>query len=90
MGDAAQPKRRDRLAFGRTEWYEPPTWPEVPGSLTKMMHFEVGVHDLAAAVELALDAGGSAAPHHPPDQNPDQVRVMLDPAGHPFCLYQLE
>ena len=57
------------LAFGRAEWYEPPTWPQEPGSLTKMMHFEVGVHDLAAAVVLALDAGGSAA-HHPPDQDP--------------------
>lgn len=78
------------LAFGGADWYRPPTWPEVPGSLTKMMHFEIGVRDLAASVQLALDAGGSAAPHQPPDHHPDQVRVMLDPAGHPFCLFQLK
>jgi len=78
------------LAFGRTEWYEPPTWPEEPGALTKMMHFEVGVDDLAAAVEVAMSAGGSAARHQPPDHDADHVRVMLDPAGHPFCLFELE
>jgi hypothetical protein len=55
-----------------------------------MMHFEVGVTNLDSAVDLALSAGASAAPHQPPDHDPHQLRVMLDPAGHPFCLFELE
>ena len=68
-------------------WYEPPTWPEQPGAQTKMLHLEVEVDDLAAAVALAEDAGGAQAPHQPPDRDPTRVRIMLDPAGHPLCLF---
>ena len=35
-----------------------------------------------AAVEDALGKGATLAEHQPQDD----VRVMLDPAGHPFCL----
>lgn len=69
------------------DWYQPPTWPEVPGELTKMMHFEVQVDDLPAAVALALELGGTEAPWQPPNRNPDRLRIMLDPAGHPLCLF---
>lgn len=68
------------------EWYEPPTWPEVPGALTKMLHFEVGTDDLDAAVALVVRSGGREASPQPPDRDPSLLRVMLDPAGHPFCL----
>jgi hypothetical protein len=44
-----------------------------------MLHLDIGVRDLAAAVEL-----GAALPSHQPQAD---VRVLLDPAGHPFCLY---
>ena len=47
------------------------------------MHIEVEVEDLAAAVEHAIELGATPAEHQPQDD----VRVMLDPAGHPFCLY---
>ncbi len=67
-------------------WYEPPTWPEEPGELTKMFHFEVQVDDLEAAVARALELGGREAPWQPPDRNRERLRVMLDPAGHPLCL----
>ena len=68
-------------------WYRPPTWPEEPGELTKMFHFEVQVDDLEEAVARALELGGSEAPRQPPDRNRERMRVMLDPAGHPLCLF---
>ena len=67
--------------------YEPPVWPELPGHQTKMMHLEVLVNDLHAAVRLVLESGGTEAPHQPADRDPNRLRVMLDPAGHPFCLF---
>jgi predicted enzyme related to lactoylglutathione lyase len=67
--------------------YEPPIWPDQTGRQAKMMHFEVLVDDLDGAVELVLDSGGSEAPHQPPDRDPRRLRVMLDPAGHPFCVF---
>jgi catechol 2,3-dioxygenase-like lactoylglutathione lyase family enzyme len=74
------------VSFQAEDWYEAPLWPEVGGSQTKMMHFEVGVDDLVAAVELVVRAGGGVAPTQPEDRDPNELRVMLDPAGHPFCL----
>src|SRR5687768_16044559 len=68
-------------------WYEPPTWPEQPGEQTKMLHLEIEVDDLEAAVALAEEAGGTQAPHQPPDRDQSRVRIMLDPAGHPLCLF---
>jgi hypothetical protein len=47
------------------------------------LHHEVEVSDLAEAVAHALELGATLADHQPQDD----VRVMLDPAGHPFCLY---
>ena len=68
-------------------WYQPPAWPERPGEQTKMMHFEVEVDDLDAAVALAVSAGGTEAPWQPADRDPGRIRIMLDPAGHPLCLF---
>lgn len=74
------------VSFQAERWYEPPVWPETAAGPTKMMHFEVQTDDLEAAVELVLGSGGRLAPHQPPDRDRSQLRVMLDPAGHPFCL----
>ena len=52
-----------------------------------MMHFEVLVDDLDTAVRLVLEWGGKAAPHQPADRDRSRLRIMLDPAGHPFCLF---
>ena len=68
-------------------WYEPPTWPEQPDEQAKMLHFEVEVDDLEAAVATALGARGTEAPWQPPDRDRERIRVMLDPAGHPLCLF---
>jgi predicted enzyme related to lactoylglutathione lyase len=69
------------------EAYEPPVWPEQPGQQAKMMHFEILVDDLDAAVRLVLEWGGEEAPHQPADRDHTRLRIMLDPAGHPFCLF---
>jgi catechol 2,3-dioxygenase-like lactoylglutathione lyase family enzyme len=67
--------------------YEPPTWPEQPGEQAKMLHLEVEVDDLEAAVSTAIEAGGSEAPWQPPDRDQSRLRIMFDPAGHPLCLF---
>ena len=48
-----------------------------------MLHLEIQVDDLAAAVAHGIEAGARLAEHQPQPT----VRVMLDPAGHPFCLF---
>lgn len=68
-------------------WYRPPTWLERDGELAKMMHMEVEVDDVDAAVALAVAAGGAVAPWQPPDRDPSRIRIVLDPAGHPLCLF---
>ena len=67
--------------------YVPPVWPESAGDQQKQMHFEVEVDDLDAAVALVIESGGWQAPWQPPTRDPSRLRVMLDPAGHPFCLF---
>jgi hypothetical protein len=49
-------------------------------------HFDYVVADPHAAAQHLLRLGGSLAAHQDPgDPDPDLL-VMLDPAGHPFCL----
>jgi catechol 2,3-dioxygenase-like lactoylglutathione lyase family enzyme len=67
--------------------YEVPVWPEVAGEQAKMLHFEVLVDDLEAAVAVAVAAGGTEAPWQPPDRDQARIRIVLDPAGHPLCLF---
>ncbi len=81
------PERRVGLNIQAERAYEPPTWPEQPGRQAKMMHFELLVDDLEAAVQLVVRSGGTEAAQQPPDRDPTRLRVMLDPAGHPFCLF---
>jgi catechol 2,3-dioxygenase-like lactoylglutathione lyase family enzyme len=74
------------LLFQAEGWYQPPVWPEQPGEKDKMLHLEIEVDDLEAAVARAVSVGGRIAEPQPKDRAPEQLRVMLDPAGHPFCL----
>lgn len=70
------------ISFDVLENYRPPVWPEHPDAQDKMMHFEMQVDDLDAAVAHAIASGARLAEY----QGLEHVRVMLDPAGHPFCL----
>jgi catechol 2,3-dioxygenase-like lactoylglutathione lyase family enzyme len=71
------------LSFQADPAYRAPTWPEQPSDQDKMLHLDIKVDDLDAAVEHAVAAGARLADYQPRDR----VRVMLDPAGHPFCLF---
>ena len=68
------------LGFGRVDDYRPPAWPNVNGS--KQFHFDLAVEDLDAAATAAVELGATL----PEDQPGETWRVLLDPAGHPFCL----
>jgi predicted enzyme related to lactoylglutathione lyase len=59
------------------------TWPAGPGEQHMQVHLEIRVDDLATAVAHALACGATLAGHQPQDD----VRVCLDPEGHPFCLW---
>ena len=67
------------------EHYKPPAWPAVPGEQQMMIHLDIEVDDLDVGVAWAIEAGATLAEHQPQDD----VRVMLDPAGHPFCLFAM-
>jgi catechol 2,3-dioxygenase-like lactoylglutathione lyase family enzyme len=72
------------LSFQLEEGYVPPQWPAGPGEQQMQLHLDIEVDDLDAATEHATAAGARLADHQP---QPD-VRVLLDPAGHPFCLWR--
>ena len=88
------------LSFQQTEGYERPIWPEEPDRQQKMIHLDVkvtpadaegpatdpeavGQAALERAVELARSHGGTLAE----PQSRSDLRVVLDPAGHPLCLF---
>ena len=71
------------LAFATEPNYVRPVWPSEPGEPLMMMHLDVEVDDLEEAVTYAVEVGAEQAAFQPQET----VRVMLDPAGHPFCLY---
>ncbi|MFF1281828.1 VOC family protein [Streptomyces sp. NPDC058299] len=72
------------LGFSRVPDHRRPTWPDPAEQ--KQAHIEVGVDDLESA-EAHLLALGATKPDHQPQ--PDRWRVLLDPAGHPFCITTL-
>ena len=63
--------------------YVRPTWPNVDGAQQMMLHLDFEVSDLAEATAHAVELGGQVAEFQPQDN----VRVVLDLDGHPFCLY---
>ena len=71
------------LAFAIDDHHEAPTWPSRAGEPTMQLHLDLGVTDVDAAVQDAIALGATVASYQPQED----VRVMLDPAGHPFCLY---
>jgi catechol 2,3-dioxygenase-like lactoylglutathione lyase family enzyme len=71
------------LSFQREVDYVRPTWPAGPGDQQMMVHLEIAVDELAASAAFAVECGASLAEYQPQAD----VRVCIDPAGHPFCLY---
>jgi len=73
------------LAFQTEDGYVRPVWPGEPGAQQQMAHLDIGADDLGAAIGWAVRNGATEAAFQPQDD----VRVMLDPAGHPFCLFAM-
>ncbi|WP_323096873.1 VOC family protein [Intrasporangium sp. YIM S08009] len=71
------------LAFQQEPNYVRPVWPSEPGRPLMMLHLDLEVDDLEEAVAHAVGVGAEVAQFQPQED----VRVLLDPAGHPFCLY---
>lgn len=64
------------LVAQQVDGYVPPAWPG-----TSIVHLDLTADDLGAAAERAVALGATL-----PEQWDPRWRVLLDPAGHPFCL----
>jgi predicted enzyme related to lactoylglutathione lyase len=71
------------LAFQAEPSFVRPDWPSSPDRQQMMLHLDIETPDLPASVTRAVTLGATEAAFQP---QPD-VRVLLDPAGHPFCLW---
>jgi catechol 2,3-dioxygenase-like lactoylglutathione lyase family enzyme len=71
------------LSFQAEAASRAPVWPEEPGGQDKMLHLDIKVDDLDSAVAHALASGARLAEYQPQER----VRVLLDPSGHPLCLF---
>ncbi|MTD12636.1 VOC family protein [Nakamurella sp. YIM 132087] len=69
------------LGFGRVEGHRPPAWPDPDGG--KQFHLDLNVADIPAATARALELGATEPEFQPGE---GKWTVLLDPAGHPFCL----
>jgi hypothetical protein len=71
------------LSFQTEEDFIAPAWPSEHGAQQMMMHLDIAVDDLDEVVAWAIELGARLADHQPNEH----VRVLLDPVGHPFCLF---
>jgi catechol 2,3-dioxygenase-like lactoylglutathione lyase family enzyme len=71
------------LNFEYEAQFARPVWPARPGEPVPTQHLDIAVASLDDGVAWAVAAGATVARFQPQDD----VRVLFDPAGHPFCLY---
>ncbi|MFF7445574.1 MULTISPECIES: VOC family protein [unclassified Streptomyces] len=81
--EIAPPDGGAGLSFQAEPHFTRPRWPATRSEQQMMMHLDIEVADLPSAVEHAVALGATVADFQP---QPD-VRVLCDPAGHPFCLF---
>lgn len=79
----AGPDGGTALGAQLVESYRAPVWPPVPGGADTGAHCDFEVSDLEASVAMAIKLGAKPAE----EQFIDNLAVMIDPEGHPFCLY---
>lgn len=70
------------ITFQQVDDYIPPVWPATSNKQQQMAHLDFHVKDVEEAVKYALSCGATMSDV----QFEDTWRVMIDPAGHPFCL----
>ncbi|MCL1872899.1 MAG: hypothetical protein FWF85_02145 [Clostridiales bacterium] len=75
------------LVFQEALNYQRPIWPSAEGLQQQMLHldFYVKFDDFDSKVEHAISCGAVVSEI----QLSDSWKVMLDPAGHPFCIIPL-
>jgi catechol 2,3-dioxygenase-like lactoylglutathione lyase family enzyme len=71
------------LSFQLEEDHVAPAWPAGPGDQQMQAHLDIEVEDLEASSRRAVELGATVAEFQPQAD----VRVHLDPDGHPFCLW---
>jgi hypothetical protein len=69
------------LSMQRVEGFKPSTWPT--SDTPSHVHLDFSVSDLDAGEAAAIAVGAVLAPEQPAR---DRWRVLIDPAGHPFCI----
>lgn len=74
------------VSFSSDPLFQPPVWPATTDHQQMELHLDFLVDDLARGVEHALACGARLADFQPQEH----VRVLLDPAGHPFCFFDAE
>ena len=72
------------LTVQKVDDHQPPAWPS--GGVPKQLHLELAVDDLDRAEAEAVALGAVKADVQP---SPESWRVLIDPAGHPFCITTL-
>ena len=70
------------VIFREVAGYRAPTWPAA--DVPMQIHFDFYADDLDEA-EALLRRHGATTPEFRPHRG-DGLVVMLDPAGHPFCI----
>ncbi|MFE4964392.1 VOC family protein [Streptomyces sp. NPDC056660] len=81
--EIAPPDRSAGLSFQTEPFFTRPRWPSRGSEQQMMMHLDIEVNDLSSALGHALALGATMADFQPQSD----VRVLCDPAGHPFCLF---
>jgi predicted enzyme related to lactoylglutathione lyase len=79
----ANPDGEIALSFQTENAYIRPSWPADSQHQQMMMHLDIRVDDLDEAGAHAVSVGAVLSDFQPQDE----VRVYVDPAGHPFCLW---
>jgi catechol 2,3-dioxygenase-like lactoylglutathione lyase family enzyme len=69
-----------QIGFQQIPNHLPPEWPD---GLPQQAHLDFEVADLDQGEAAVLAIGARKTTHQPA---PEEWRVFLDPAGHPFCL----
>lgn len=67
------------LGIGRTDDYQKPSWPD---DGHKQFHFDLAADDVEKAAQRCVELGAT----RPQEQPGETWVVLLDPAGHPFCV----
>jgi len=80
---AAAAEARPSIGFQREPDFVPRVGPQEEGAQQRPQHLDVAPAARGGAVARAETRGARRAGHQPQDD----VRVMFDPDGHVFCLF---